>query len=189
MSQINGKFIQNATVLLSKLNQSSATSGQFIAWNGSAWTPVTIAYEYLLNAVATSTSNVYASVAALTSVAIPAGTYRWKVTALAQSTANATGVGVRLGLGTAAASVCYGRWLIGQAGDGTAKSFQYDQLTAATNVTSASTLAANTDFVVLGEGVITVTTAGTIAVQLRSETNGTQVSLRPGTVLRLEPIG
>jgi hypothetical protein len=43
--------------------------------------------------------------------------------------------------------------------------------------------------VVLGEGVVQVTTAGTIAVQLRSETNGNQVSLRNGTLLRLEPIG
>ena len=38
MSQLSGKFIQNLTVPLVKLNQSGATTGQVAYWNGSQWT-------------------------------------------------------------------------------------------------------------------------------------------------------
>jgi hypothetical protein len=189
LSATNGKFIQNGTITFNKFGQNGATLGQVIAWNGSLWVPVTQGYELLITATQQTTSNAYASVTGLVTPTLPVGYYRWKLTGLAQSAVANTGVGVRISNVTAVVGVCYGRWQISQAIDGTAKAYQYDQLTSATNVTSASVQTTNTDLVVLGEGVVQVTTAGTIAVQLRSETNGNQVSLRNGTLLRLEPIG
>lgn len=152
------------------------------------WVPIFLDYSYVVDvANQTSTSTAYANVTELVTEDLPVGTYSFECFALCQSTAANTGVGIRLGAGTAVLSTTFGRWEISQAADGTAKAFQYDQLTATTNVTSASALATNTNFVVTGKGVFIVTTSGTVAIQLRSET-GTAVSIRIGSVLNLKKI-
>lgn len=145
-------------------------------------------YAYAVTTVQTTTSNIYAPVTQLTSISLPAGTYMLKCIAVCQSTAIGTGIGLRFGVGTATSTNCFGRWQISQAADGTTKSFEYDQLTTATDRTSASTLTANTNFLVTGEGFITITGAGTINTQIRSETNGTGVSIRSGSIFFLKRI-
>jgi hypothetical protein len=147
-------------------------------------------FEYVYRITTTnqnSTSTTYANVTELTSVSLPIGTYKFDVFAICQSTATTTGVGVRVGAGTAALSAVLAKWYISQAAAGTAKDFQYDQITATDNVVSASVNAANTNFLVKGSGYLTVTTAGTVAVQFRSET-GTSVSIRLGSLFFLKKV-
>lgn len=191
MSATSGKFIQNGTITFNKFGQNGAVVNDTIRWNGTQWVASTLPPDhYLLAGTQLTTSNVYASVTGLITGALPLGTYRWFFSGLAQSTNTNTGVGVRLGLGTAAASVIYGKWSIEQSGtNGTDKFFDYAQKTAADNITSASAPAANTDLVIEGSGAITITTAGTIAIQFRSENNGTQISLRAGTLFGITRVG
>lgn len=145
-------------------------------------------YAYRINTVAqSSTSTTYANITELVSQVLQAGTYVFEFVGLYQSTATNTGVGFRLGAGSAVLGITFGQWQISQAANGTAKTFQYDQLNATTNVSSASTVTANTDAVVKGSGSFTITTAGTVAIQLRSET-GTSVSARVGSLFFIKKV-
>lgn len=156
------------------------------------WTPINSLifseFAYRVNTIAqSSTSATYANVTELTSEVLQTGTYLFEYVGLCQSTAVGTGVGVRIGAGTATLGVTFGQWQIAQAADGTDKYFQYNQVNATTNISSASVQTANADFVVKGSGSFTVTAAGTVAIQLRSET-GTSVSVRIGSVLFIKKV-
>ena len=104
-----------------------------------------------------------------------------------QSTAGATGLGLRLGNASATISTCYAKWMIAQTSNGTSQSFIYDQLSPTTNVTSTLAPTANTDMVVTCQGTFRVTAAGTVAIQIRSET-GTSVSIRPESLLFIKKV-
>lgn len=144
-------------------------------------------YAYTVTTIQTRTANTYAAVTELTSISLPAGTYILRCMAVCQSSAVGTGIGLIFGVGTATATNCFGKWQISQAANGTAKNFEYDQLSTAGNVTSASVAAANTNLLIMGEGFITTSTAGTINIQLRSE-NANAVSIRPGSIFFLKRI-
>jgi len=152
------------------------------------WTPIFLDYSYVIeSANQTRTANTYIDVTELISDVLPVGTYAFECFALCQSTATNTGIGLRVGAVSAVLGTTFGKWQISQAVDGTAKNFIYDQLTATTNVSSASAAAINTNFIVTGSGIVTVTTSGTVAVQIRSETT-TAVSIRIGSVFNLRKI-
>lgn len=144
-------------------------------------------YEFVTTANQTSTSTTYANVTELVTTSLPVGLYTFKVVATCQSTAKNTGIGLRIGGGGATLSTCVGKWFISQNANGTSQSYQYDQLTSTTNVTSASAAAANTNFMVVGLGVFRVTSAGTVAVQIRSETT-TAVSIRADSVFQIKRV-
>lgn len=144
-------------------------------------------YEFVTTASQTSTSTTYANVTELVSAPLPIGLYTFKVVATCQSTAKNTGIGLRVSNVSATVSTCTGKWFISQNANGTSQSFQYDQLTSTTNVTSASAEAANTNFMAVGLGVFRVTSAGTVAVQIRSETT-TAVSIRAESVFQIKRV-
>lgn len=152
---------------------------------GTTTGPVT-RYIGVTSVAVANTTVTYTTVAALTTASLLPGIYRFTFVGLMQSAAAQTGVGVRISNVSAAVSTTYGQWSIRQGVNGTAASFVYDQLAANTNITSASVATANTNFTVLGEGVFRVTTAGTVAIQIRSETAGTAVTLQPDAVLTVE---
>jgi hypothetical protein len=144
-------------------------------------------YYSILGAQVTNTVATYTTIAGLTSATLPVGLYSFEFRGLSQSAATNTGVGFRISNVSATVSTMYGKWFISQAANGTAQSFQYDQLANNTNVTSASSIAANTNFSVTGSGVFRVTAQGTVAIQIRSET-GTQVLVQPDAILEIEKI-
>ena len=168
------------------------TDGSFVFLKTTAtstgWVPIFLNYSYSIQSVTqNSTSVTYANVTELTSEVLPVGLYSFDCFALCQSTAANTGVGLRLGAGTATLATTFARWEISQAVDGIGKTFIYDQLNATTNVSSASVATANTNFIVTGRGIFEVTTSGTVAIQLRSET-GTSVSIRIGSNFNLKKL-
>lgn len=168
------------------------TDGSFVFLKTTAtstgWVPIFLDYSYSIQSVnQNSTSVTYANVTELTSEVLPVGLYSFDCFALCQSTAANTGVGLRLGAGTATLATTFARWEISQAADGIGKTFIYDQLNATTNVSSASVATANTNFIVTGRGIFEVTTSGTVAIQLRSET-GTSVSIRIGSNFNLKKL-
>ncbi|MFM1781819.1 MAG: hypothetical protein RLZZ181_594 [Pseudomonadota bacterium] len=113
------------------------------------------------------------------------GLYKVKVLGRAQSASTAVGLGLRIAQGTATISTIGIAWAFAQGANGVSKDFRYDQISTADNVTSVSSQAANTNFIVRGEGMIRVTVAGTVAIQFRSETTGA-VTLQPDTSFILE---
>jgi hypothetical protein len=141
-----------------------------------------------VTATQATTLNTYSAVTELTTGTLATGNYIFQYQGLFQSSAAATGVGFRLGAGTATITPCFGKWLISAAANGTAANFQYDQLTATTDVVAATTPVVNTDAVCVGWGSFTVTVSGTVAIQFRSENAGTSVSVRAGSVLRIESV-
>ena len=147
-----------------------------------------IEYNYIIaGANQTSTSATYANVTELTSVSLPVGTYMFDCIALCQSTNTGNGVGLRIGAGTATLGTTFGKWDISQAADGTSKSYQYDQLTSTTNVSSINAAVINTNFVVTGKGIFTVSSSGTVAVQFRSEA-AVSVSIRTGSFVHFKRV-
>jgi hypothetical protein len=103
-----------------------------------------------------------------------------------QSGSTTNGVGVRITNTTATISTIHGTWLISQATNSTSQNFQYQQLATNTNVTSASVQTANSNFSVIGEGVFRVTSTGSVAIQIRSELNGTSASLLADSYLEVK---
>ena len=145
-------------------------------------------YVYTTSAQTTNNTNTYANVTGLTSATLPVGLYAFRFDGQYQSAATNTGVGFRITNGTATVTTMYGKWFHSQAADGTAKSFQLDQLNNATNVTSASSLAVNSNANIIGEGVFRVTVSGTVVIQIRSETAAVQVLVQPDAVFVIEQI-
>ena len=145
-------------------------------------------YVYTTSAQTTNSTVTYSAVTGLTTASLPVGLYAFRMDGQYQSAATTTGVGLRISTGTATVTTCYGKWYLSQAADGVNKTFQVDQLNSTTNVTSASSLAANSNANVSGEGVFRVTVAGTMQVQLRSEIAASQVLIQPDAVLVIEQI-
>lgn len=143
-------------------------------------------YTYKTATATAVTVVTYTSVAQLTTISLPIGLYKFSFAGQMQSAANGTGVGVRIAGVSATITPAYAQWRIKQAADGVNSIFEYDQLTATTNVTSASVQAANTNFNVIGDGVFRVTVEGTVAIQTRSELANNAVTLQPNSILVVE---
>lgn len=161
------------------------TIGTICWWNGSAWL-----FEIDLVCVnnQTSTSVTYANITELTSPVLPAARYQFEFTGVGQSTVTTTGIGIRLGAGTATVSSVVANWGFSQAANGTDKNFEYSQLGPTTDIASTGVLTANTDFPMYGTGVFTTSTAGTVAAQIRSEIAASGVSIRINSHLRIRKI-
>jgi hypothetical protein len=143
-------------------------------------------YSYFSTAAVASTSVTYASVAELTTVSLPVGLYAFRFHGNMQSAATNNGVGVRVAPVTATMTTVSTKWNIPQGANGTAHDFEYDQTANNTNIASASAVAANTNFSVNGFGVFRITVAGTVAIQIRTETAGTAATLQLDSAFILE---
>lgn len=141
-----------------------------------------------MSALQSVTANTYTNVTELTSLSLPVGNYQFTCNAIFQSSVLANGIGIRVGAVTATLTPCFGKWFIAQGANGTGQLYTYDQLNATTNLTSSSVNTANSDALIFGSGSFSVTVAGTVAIQIRSENNGTTVSLRAGSVFQIEGI-
>jgi hypothetical protein len=135
-----------------------------------------------------STSNTYANITELVMPTLPIGRYHFEFYGACQSTLTTNGVGIRLGANGATISALNATWSLAQAANGTDKDFEYSQLAATTDITSTGVLTANADFPVLGSGVFSLGVAGSIAAQIRSETNLVGCSVRINSTLRIRRI-
>lgn len=156
------------------------------------WSPINsldrAEYSYVATAIQTRNANTYISITELTSEVLPVGFYKIEAFIICQSTAAGTGLGLRIGQGTATIANPMGiQWNIATAGNGTDRYFQYDQTDDADNINTINSPAANTNFVANGVGVLQITATGTIAVQLRSE-NANAVSVRPNSIFFIKAL-
>jgi hypothetical protein len=155
-------------------------------YSGTHWT---FEYDIITTAIQTSTSTTYANITEFVTVSLEPGLYALRLRGIMQSTATGTGVGLRLAADTATISELNVNWTFSQAANGTDKNYEYSQLAAADNITSASTLTANANFPVAGDGIMRISVAGTVAIQIRTETGGTGVSIRPNSTLIFRKVG
>jgi hypothetical protein len=156
------------------------------------WAPINsldrAEYTYVTTAIQVRSAATYIGVTELTSVSLPVGFYKIEAFVICQSTAGTVGLGMRIGQGTAVIGSPMGvQWQIPLNANGNDRYFEYDQTTPTENIFTTSAPAANTNFVVKGVGVLNVTTAGTIAVQIRSE-NANAVSVRPNSLFFIKAI-
>lgn len=145
-------------------------------------------YVYKTTATQAQTAASYAAITQFVSDSLPVGLYKFSAYIIAQTAATTTGIGFRLGAGTAVLSTISSKWFIAQGADGTAKNFQIDQLAANTNVTSASAITANTNFSSIGDGIFRVTTAGTVQIQFRTEVANTAATVQADSVFIIESV-
>ncbi len=143
----------------------------------------------VMTALQSTTAITWTNATDLVTPSLGIGRYKFEFFGIAQSVALTTGIGVRVGTGTATLGITFGKWNTTQAANGVASSFQTQQLTATTDVPSTAALAINTDFLVEGTGIFNVTNTGTVAIQFRSEVNASGVSLRAGSTLVITKIG
>lgn len=142
-------------------------------------------YSYSTSTATSSSTTTYASITQLTTASLPIGLYKITFNGKVRSAATTTGMGFRVAAGTAVIGDVGVKWFIPQGANGVSQAYVYDQITTADNITSTSIQAANTDYIALGKGFIRVTTAGTVAIQIRSETT-TAVTLQSNAVFTLE---
>lgn len=141
---------------------------------------------YKNNATVSNSTTTYTNVTSLTSGVLQPGLYSFRFFGIMQSGSTTNGVGVRIVNGTSTISTILGKWNIAQGANSTSQDFQYTQLALNTNITSASTQTANTNFPVIGMGVFRVTVAGTVVIQTRSELAGTAASLLADSFLEVK---
>lgn len=155
-------------------------------YGGTTWI-----FEYSLFTanVQTATSTTYTNITELVTVSLPAGRYQVYFTGTGQSTSTLEGIGLRLSNGTATVGAVIIDWSLSQAANGTDKNFDYSQLAVGTNITSTGVLTANADFPISARGIIQLSAAGTLAVQIRAETAvGANVSIRPNSVITFKRV-
>jgi hypothetical protein len=137
-------------------------------------------YIYRMASQQSSTSTTLINVTQLTSVPLPIWPYQFEMIGKFQSAATTTGIGLTLAQ-TSGASTAF----IGSMSAQLTPSTTYDQsfMSAGTAAISPSVPAAGSDYAVLLKGTFEVTSTGTVAVQLASEVNGSQVILGIGSAL------
>ncbi len=153
-------------------------------YSGTGWF-----YDFTIanTAIQSSTSTTYANLTEFVTPTLYPGNYIIEFEGTYQSAATTTGIGIRLNRATATVSFVSINWKFSQAANGTDKYFEYSQTALADNVTSTASLTTNTNYPVVGLGIFSVSVAGTIALQFRSET-GTSVSIRPTSILSIRKV-
>lgn len=152
---------------------------------GSGGGPV-VRYSYATTTTTSRAGNTFIDIDGLTTESLPTGLYTFRFFGRLQSGSNTNGTGLRLNVGTASVSTCNINWVIDQGNNGTQQSFQYSQLDIDTNITSASPPAANTTFNVQARGVVRITSAGSLKMEIRSELSNTASSILEDSVMILE---
>jgi len=119
------------------------------------------------------------------SFAVTAGTY-YKFRFVIVFRADATSTGIRLGLTAPAATVFTATTDVATGSDGTNGRAQGSITSSGDWILTGAVEAANTDYLAIIEGVILPTTSGTVQVRFAAGTNGTQITLRNGSMGSIE---
>jgi hypothetical protein len=143
--------------------------------------------RYRKTATQSRTQTSFAAVAQLISDPIPAGNYVVRGVIRFQTASVNTGIGVRVGAGSAAISEIGVDWRIPRGANASTTFYTgYSQNTANDNITSDAVGAANTNYQAEFNGFLTVSTQGTIQIEFRSETNGSAVTIGIGSYFIIE---
>lgn len=136
-----------------------------------------------------STSVTYANLTELTTGVLQPGVYAFSAFIKIRSAAAANGYGLRLSNGTATVSDVIAEWALPANADfSTIQNIFYSQRLITDNNVAGTIGLALTDYLATGFGTFTVTLAGTVAIQLRSEANLMAVTAGTASCLVVEQI-
>jgi len=134
-----------------------------------------------------STVVAFANITQLTTLSLPVGSYKFTALIKIRSATTSNGYGLRFQNGSATVSNVIAQWRLPANADfSTNQNIIYSQRALTDNNVAGTIGAANTDYCAVGEGTFTVTAAGTVAIQLRSEAAGTAVTVGIGSCLVVE---
>lgn len=145
-------------------------------------------FTYITDSIHSTTLTSFINIPQLTSISLSAGLYKFEFYSLAQSTSTTTGIGVRLIQNSAIVSTIYGKYSISQAVPGTVQSYEYDQISQNSNVTSTNVVSTSFGFVIRGEGIVRIINPGSLSMQFRSEVDGSAVSIGIDSIFSLEKL-
>jgi hypothetical protein len=143
--------------------------------------------RYIYRMITAQTSNLVApaNVTQLITSSLPIWAYRLELRWKFRSAATTTGIWLTLTQQTAV----IGDVAVKFQAQATATADQALSIIASwTNITTTGTPIANTDYALMMNGTFNVTTAWTVAIQMRSEIAASLVTLQPGTYLLIEPL-
>jgi hypothetical protein len=144
--------------------------------------------RYRMSAAQTSTIVAPTNLTGLTTASLPVGNYSVRAAVLIRSAASATGYAIRLKEVAPAVLTNVGiAWQMATNANFTLNHFNvYAQVNTTIDTVTGNIGAANTDYVTLATGFFRVTTAGPVAIQLRTENAGTIVTAGVGSFLIIE---
>ena len=142
-------------------------------------------YSYRLTSAQTSVSSTPADVTSLVTGTLPIWVYKMTTIAKFQTALLTTGIWLTLTQKTATITNVAVNFTAQSAAT---SSQQLSIIASWTNVTTTWVAAANTDYVWYMVGTFEVTVAWTVAIQLRTEVNTSQVTLQPGTYFQVEAL-
>ena len=142
-------------------------------------------YIYRMTAAQASTSTTMANVTQLISGTLPVWSYKLTLRGKYRTAATTTGIWLTLKQQSAVLSDVS---VIFQAQSATTTQQALSIVANGTSVTTTATPTANTDFSLMMNGTFNVSTAGTVAIQMKTEVAASTATLQPWTVLIIEPL-
>lgn len=154
-------------------------------YSGTGWF-----YEFNIanTTIQSTTSATYANLTEFVTPNLYPGNYILEFEGTFQSSATTTGIGLRLAEVTGTISFVSINWRFSQAGNGTDKYYEYSQTSLTDNVPSTATLSINTNYPAVALGIFSISSPGSVAIQIRSEVNGSAVSIRPTSILSIRKV-
>jgi hypothetical protein len=183
----------NTPVLGSLLTGLTPTSGSILATDtilqafGKIQQNLGFRRAYRMTSAQVSSSTTYANLTQFVTASLPVGDYKYTVLALVQTVSTGTGFGLRFTNGTATVVTHSTAWWLPVDADNTVGHFQAQQQESLTfDVFTSGIGVANQNFQAVGEGFFSVTVAGTVSIQVRSEVNGSAVTIGIGSCFVIE---
>ena len=133
-----------------------------------------------------TSSTTFTDVTELVSDSLDVGTYLLRINGLWQQTKRRRSIGIRLAgftIGT-----CHIAWNIEFNPNGIDCFFKYSQTSPTDNIPATNSVFYNTDYGFNGKGVFTITTPGSVSIQIRVY-GGYTASIRPGAIFKITKVG
>jgi hypothetical protein len=168
----------------------NSSNNKFEGYENATWKNlISEIYTHRVTVAQTANNTNWQNITQLTSVSLPVGNYRIMGVIKFQSAATTTGIGLRFNVGTATVSDILAQWSIPTGADGAANNtYDATQRTTGDIILGTSVGAANTNYAAVVEGFFTVSVAGTVLLQMRSEVGGSVVTVGVGSFIKIEAL-
>lgn len=185
---LNDTTANRPTTPLAGTVRYNTTQAKFEGYENGSWQNF-MPYDYRTTTTQASTSTTYANITQLQSVSLPVGNYKFKAVIKFQTAATTTGIGLRFSNNSATVSDILAMWTIPIGVDLAANNTLFaTQRTVTDNILGTSVGAASTNYAAFVEGIFTISVAGTVGLQFRTEVSGSSATIGSNSYLSIEGI-